>query len=175
LDDIERERKFQKYLKEEEKKKQDKIKAQRKKEMNALIPSDSTSDIMVVIDQFLPQLKGIYFDYPEYNMTGTKYPGLIIDHNIVTFKMYDDEEESKTTTLSTLKTALSNKIRNDFGDKNFIIRKAGVKMETYESKAAKEEFHDFTKMVLEDLSINNFSEYYTMLVDTYNDCISRIQ
>jgi hypothetical protein len=89
--------------------------------------------------------------------------------------MYDDEEESKTTTLSTLKTALSNKIRNDFGDKNFIIRKAGVKMETYESKAAKEEFHDFTKMVLEDLSINNFSEYYTMLVDTYNDCISRIQ
>lgn len=150
------------------------LKNKRKKEMKAKIPTGESSELSVIIDDFIPKIGEIIFDYPEFNMEGPRYVGLSCSGRKVSLALFDEEAERDQKTLDTLKTFVTRTVSDKYSDTNFIIRRAGRKFETEESKMAKEEFHTIVNDILSDLSVDNFEENMELLDELYHDCISSV-
>jgi hypothetical protein len=148
--------------------------AARKKEMKALIPDGETSSTKEIVTDFIPKLSTIEFNYPEFDMVGVKYVGLENHSGKAKYKLFETEDERNTETLETLKTILRNEVRTSYGDNNFVIKRAGTKFETPMAKAAKDEFHDWVNQILDDLTIENFSENIELLEEVFQDCVSKV-
>lgn len=150
------------------------LKSKRKKEMKAKIPTGESSELTVIIDGFIPKIGEIMFDYPEFNMEGPRYVGLSCSGRKVSLVLFDEEAERDQKTLDALKTFVTRTVSDKYSDTNFIIRRAGRKFETEESKMAKEEFHTIVNDILSDLSVDNFKESMELLDELYHDCISSV-
>lgn len=143
----------------------------RKKEMKEKIPTDHSSDPKE-ISEFLNKISSIDFDYPEFNMTGTKYIGCDFDSGEIKLKLFDDEIERNDKTIESLQKYVIKRRRDLYGDNNFIIRRAGRKFETDDSKAAREEFHELSDLLIQELTVDNFESSISLMDEFYNDAIN---
>ena len=139
--------------------------------MKEKIPTDHSSDPKE-ISEFLNKISSIDFDYPEFNMTGTKYIGCDFDSGEIKLKLFDDEIERNDKTIESLQKYVIKRRHDLYGDNNFIIRRAGRKFETDDSKAAREEFHELSVLLIQELTVDNFESSISLMDEFYNDAIN---
>ena len=144
-------------------------KKNRKKEMNKLIPKGTTNNYEELVNDFIPKLGNVEFDFPEFDMVGTKYIGFEYDKG-VTYKLFDDEDNMNDSTNKALQQFMKKYVNDNMNAKTFVIKRAGRTFETDMSRAAKDEFQQMSAEIISDTSLDNFIENMEFLKEVYDEC-----
>lgn len=151
---------------------EEKIKDAEAEAMNR-IPHGKTGSAKLVVNEYLNKLGKIDVGVPEYNIIKFKWIGLVVEKQSVAFSVFESEEEMTESTNEALQMLIGTVINQQYSDKNFIIKRNGKKIETKASQAAKEEFHDFCKEIINDTNKDNFAEQLEFLDEIFNECVQQ--
>lgn len=144
-------------------------------EVLSRLPKGKTGSIKVIIDEFLSQIGKVDCSIPKLNIELFKYVGLELDKESAAFKVFDDETEAEESTNDTLKFMIKKTITQNYGDKKFIIKRDGKKIETKKTEAAKQEFHEYCQEIIADTTAENFAEQLQFLDEIFNECVESFQ
>lgn len=137
------------------------------------IPHGKTGSAKLVVSEYLNKLGKIDVGVPEYDIVKFKWVGLVIEKQSVAFGVFESEEEMTESTNEALQMLIGAVINQQYSDKNFIVKRNGKKIETKASQAAKQEFHDFCKEIINDTNKDNFAEQLEFLDEIFNECIQQ--
>lgn len=137
------------------------------------IPHGKTGSAKLVVNEYLNKLGKIDVGVPEYDIVKFKWVGLAIEKQSVAFDVFESEEEMTESTNEALQMLIGAVINQQYSDKNFIVKRNGKKIETKASQAAKQEFHDFCKEIINDTNKDNFAEQLEFLDEIFNECVQQ--
>lgn len=104
-------------------------------------------------------------------MVGVKYIGCELDSGEIKLQLFDDENVRDDQTIKSLQNYLKKRRRDVYGDDHFIIKRGGLKYETDNSRAAKSDFHNFSDMLIQELTIENFEDSISLMDEMFHEAI----
>ena len=135
------------------------------------LPNKSSLSLNVLLNEFIPAIKTVNVGEPLLHEELIYYVGLDAETGKISMKLFDTKESFEKSTNEALLFFMRKYIGSQFGDKNFIVKINGKKTETKKSIKAKELFHEYCEMALEDLSVSNFQEQFDFINSTFDECI----